>query len=443
MLGYAIVLGGLGMGRKPDERPIRLDSPVTDLQMDYSLNRLTAAVNELSRLTERRLSSAIERALADLDNAVGYTGVGIDAVHKLRLWRADYLRLAAELEAATRSFHLIEQGLSRRIEAALADWERRFDATGLVATEHRTPLADRSGWRRGRFRQRQAQPPPAAPEGSPSGQPELISLVPLAYKPAPRLPQTHDVGIAAHILGPLELTVAGMRVVRWSSLKARAIFQYLLIHQGRPVRREVLMELEWPELSHNSARNNLNVALYSLRNTLDFKGLDVQAILHKEGCYLLNPALTYWVDRSEFLSMIHDAQRACQAGGIQQAIEASRSAVQLYRGPLFEDDPTGEWYLAERRHLRELYLQALEFLAATHCDLGQVLVAIEFAQQAISTDPCHESAHRLLMRCYARQHQQQLVGRQYQLCMAALRDELGVSPAAETVQLFHTLTSTK
>jgi len=152
------------MGRKPDERPIRLDSPVTDLQMDYSLNRLTAAVNELSRLTERRLSSAIERALADLDNAVGYTGVGIDAVHKLRLWRADYLRLAAELEAATRSFHLIEQGLSRRIEAALADWERRFDATGLVATEHRTPLADRSGWRRGRFRQRQAQPPPAAPE---------------------------------------------------------------------------------------------------------------------------------------------------------------------------------------------------------------------------------------------------------------------------------------
>src|SRR5258708_5967755 len=399
------------MGRKPDERPIRLDSPVTDLQMDYSLNRLTAAVNELSRLTERRLASAIERALADLDNAVGYTGAGIDAAHKLRLWRADYLRLAAELEAATRSFHLIEQGLSRRIEAALADWERRFDATGLVAMEHRTPLADRSGWLRGRFRQRQAQPPPAAPEGSPSG--------------------------------PLELTVAGMRVVRWSSLKARAIFQYLLIHQGRPVRREVLMELEWPELSHNSARNNLNVALYSLRNTLDFKGLDVQAILHKEGCYLLNPALTYWVDRSEFLSMIHDAQRACQAGGIQQAIEASRSAVQLYRGPLFEDDLTSEWYLAERRHLRELYLQTLEFLAATHCDLGPSLLATEFAQQAISTDPCHESAHRLLMRCYARQHQQQLVGRQYQLCMAALRDELGVSPASETVQLFHTLTSTK
>jgi DNA-binding SARP family transcriptional activator len=141
--------------------------------------------------------------------------------------------------------------------------------------------------------------------------------------------------------------------------------------------------------------------------------------------------------------MIHDAQRASQAGGIQQAIEASRSAVQLYRGPLFEDDLMGEWYLPERRHLSELYLQALELLAVTHWDLGQVLVAIEFAQQAINTDPCHESAHRLLMRCYARQQQQQLVGRQYQLCTAALRDELGVPPAAETVRLFHALTSAR
>src|SRR5258708_28889729 len=101
MLGYAIVLGGLGMGRKPDERPIRLDSPVTDLQMDYSLNRLTAAGNELSRLTERRLSSAVERPLPDLHNAGGYTRVGIDAAHKLRLWRGPYLPVAPETGSPT------------------------------------------------------------------------------------------------------------------------------------------------------------------------------------------------------------------------------------------------------------------------------------------------------------------------------------------------------
>jgi len=44
------------------------------------------------------------------------------------------------------------------------------------------------------------------------------------------------------------------------------------------------------------------------------------------------------------------------------------------------------------------------------------------------------------MRCYASQHQQQLVSRQYQVCVAALREELGVSPSVETTQLLRALT---
>jgi DNA-binding SARP family transcriptional activator len=433
------------MRRNLDERRKRADSLVTDIQKDYSLNRLTAAVNELSRMTERRLSSSIERAFADLENAAEHSSTGIEAAHKLRLWRADYLRLIAELDAATRTFHLIERELSRRIETALAEWERRFEATPSSGrAERRASVPGRPGWLRGLLRQGQAEPPPTVSKDPTPDQVEVISRVPLVYEPVSPLPaQTHEADIAVHILGPLELSVAGVDVRRWNSLKARAIFQYLLIHQGRPVRREALMELEWPEHSHNSARNNLNVALYSLRSTLDSNGLQVQAILHKEGCYLLNPSLTYWIDRSEFLSMIRDAQRARQAGGVQLAIDASQSAVQLYRGPLFEDDLTGEWYLAERRRLKDIYLQTLEFLATTYCDLDQLLIAIEFGQQAISSDPCYEPAHRLLMRCYARQHQQQLVGRQYQLCTKALHDELEVSPALETVELFHDLTTAK
>jgi DNA-binding SARP family transcriptional activator len=45
------------------------------------------------------------------------------------------------------------------------------------------------------------------------------------------------------------------------------------------------------------------------------------------------------------------------------------------------------------------------------------------------------------MRCYAAQNKQQLVTRQYRLCVSALRDELGVSPGAETLRLFLHLTS--
>ena len=395
-------------------------------------------VNELSRLTQPQVADAVARLLADLDNGE-YTDSGIEAVHRLRLWQSDYLRLAAELDTATRSFWLVEQRLRQQIDVALADWERRFESgrfAGGVPLSHTvgfaSPAVRRRSSLRGLFRRGDAQPPPAVRQ-----QPDLT----LTNEFPPPSPESYDADITALVLGPFELTVSGSHVLRWTSLKARAIFQYLLIHQDRPVRRDVLMSLQWPNHSYNSARNNLNVALCSLRNTLDWRGVGAQAILHKEGCYLLNPALTCWIDRNEFLSKVREAQRARQADHPRQAIEASRLAIHLYRGPLFEDDSGADWYLPERRQLKELYLQALEYLGEASCESGQLMAAIEFGQQAISADPCYEPGHRLLMRCYAQQHQQQLVCRQYRLCAAALNDELDVSPAAETVQLFRFLTS--
>lgn len=406
-------------------RNVRADFPVAEDEAAQSLGRLTAA---------------IERLVTDLDNVPEYTSDTSEAVRKLRIWRADYLRRTAELDAAARSLTLLEQRLGRRIEAALADWERRFEVAAAGAAQHRPP-ATRQGWWRGSRRRRGAEGLATAPEDAVQERWEFDSDATLGSGWAPP-PDTYDADIAARVLGPMELSVGGGRILKWSSLKARAIFQYLLIHQGRPVRREVLMELEWPDHSHNSARNNLNVALYSLRNTLDKKGLPARTVVHKEGCYLLNPSLTCWIDRNEFHSLIGDARRARREGSTQQAVDACRTAVQLYRGPLFEDDPSGEWYLPERRQLKELNLQAVEYLAQTYYDRDQLSMAVECGQHAISIDPCYEAAHRLLMRCYARQHQQQLVSRQYNLCVAALRDELEVSPDAETIRLLHSLTST-
>lgn len=433
--------GGPAMGRRRDEGRSHENLPVTERQAGQSLDRLTAAINGISRLTGEHSFSAVERMLTELDNATEHRA-GSEAARKLRLWRADYLRLTAELDAASGYLHLIERRLIRRIDATIDDWEQRFEPASQDMTARPVVGTGRRGWLRSLIHRQQG---PVVPDTPPEDDlPKRLELtghdlyVPRHAHTPLEIP---DADIAARVLGPLELNVAGTRVFRWSSLKSRAIFQYLLIHLGRPIRREALMELEWPEHTPSSARNNLNVALYSLRNTLDQQGLEVHTVLYKEGCYLLNPALTYWTDRNEFLAMIGGAQRARRTGGTQQAVSACRSAVQLYRGPLFEDDLAGDWYLPERRKLKELYLQALEYLGEAYCESGQLRMAVEFGQQAISADPCHEAAHRLLMRCYARQQQQQLVSRQFQLCTAALRDEFAVSPAAETIQLFHALTS--
>ncbi len=390
---------------------------------------LSEALTELRRLARDPFFDGCERALADLGNAPTGSDFGVDTVRKLRLWSAEHQRVAIELEAAARCCRLVEREINQRADALLE----------LSAAKTRR----RTGQLREIFRRGWAGSRPVAeglvPEAPEPGlMPASASAPPAARYPA-RSAAVPEADIAASALGPLEVRVAGRRVPRWNSLKARAVFQYLLVHQDRPTRRDVLMALQWPDHSHNSARNNLNVALYSLRSTLDGLGQDAQPVLYRDGCYILNPDMTWWIDRNEFLSAVDDARQAQRADRPEQVISAYRKAIQLYRGPLFEDDGGGEWYLPEQRRLQDLYDQALEDIAKIHFELGELSEALAFGQLAITNDPCSEAIHRLLMRCYASQHQQQLVSRQYRVCVAALRDELGVPPSGETTQLFREL----
>ena len=383
---------------------------------------LSEALTELRRLTQDTLFDGLERALADLGNAPIGSDFGVDTVRKLRHWSSEHQRVAIELEAAARCCRLVEREMNQRVDALLEKSAAR--------TRRRTGQF-REIFRRGRLGTRPVaeSAEPVAPEPEP---------MPAAAGPVTEY-RTPDADIAASALGPLEVRVAGERVPRWNSLKARAVFQYLLVHQDRPTRRDVLMALQWPDHSHTSARNNLNVALYSLRNTLDGLGQDAQPILYRDGCYILNPDLTWWIDRNEFLSSVDHAQQARRAGRPEQVIDAYGRAIQLYRGPLFEDDGAGEWYLPEQRRLNDLYGQALEDVAETYFELGQIPEALQFGQLAIGNDPCSEAMHRLLMRCYASKNQQQLVNRQYRVCVAALRAELHVAPSDETTQLLREL----
>jgi DNA-binding SARP family transcriptional activator len=261
----------------------------------------------------------------------------------------------------------------------------------------------------------------------------------------PRPPSQHaavtaDVDVDVRVLGPLEAVVHGRRITRWGSLKARAVLQYLVIHADRPVRREILMETYWPRHTHNSSRNNLNVALSSLRRTLQNRRPRT-CVLFAEGCYLLNPDLVWRIDQTVFLADVEAARASEDAGRRNEAIAVYGRAVRLYRGPLFEDDTTSEWYLPNRRQLEEVYLQALERFAELHLVLGDPAAAEDGAQRALATDPCRESSHRLLMRCYAGRHQHHLVPRQLQICASVLRRELGISPAPETLDVCEALTA--
>lgn len=299
---------------------------------------------------------------------------------------AEHQRLSRELEGAAKRHRIAEKRMGRTIAARLAGW---------------------------------------------SPQPTRAAAAPL---PAPAA------RVEARVLGPLAVTIDGVPVDRWGSLKARALFEYLLLSWEKPVRRELLMHVFWPRHSRGSARNNLNVSLYNLRRTLA-DGMPGQHILYADGCYQLNPEISWWVDRTQFLAKLPEAQIHVQSGDDLAAVAAYQAAVALYRGPLFEDDTTSDWHLGEQAYLADLYLDALERLGELYLELHDLTLAEHTAKQVLAGDPCRESAHRLLMRCYAQRQEHHLVSRQLQICETSLRRQFGIAPAPETVEVCESITT--
>jgi len=207
------------------------------------------------------------------------------------------------------------------------------------------------------------------------------------------------VEVTAAMLGPFEVSVRGIPVLGWGGQKNRTLLQYLLLHPDRPVHREVLMELLWPGHSYASARNNLNVCIHGVRQALREGSLVHRFILYRDSCYILDPTVTWQVDRIRFMSLIN-AARDASAREKRKAIALYLEASKLYRGPLFEDDLNCDWFASERRMLHELYLQSLGELGDLYLAEHEFGAATETATRVLDEDICRESAHRLLMRCY-------------------------------------------
>ena len=257
--------------------------------------------------------------------------------------------------------------------------------------------------------------------------------------PADDAGQDEDVvaDVVVHVLGPFKVAT-GDRTVVWGGSRARTLFQYLLLHP-RPVHREELMELLWPGYSYRAARNNLNVCLHGVRSSLQAGGAHREHVVYRDGCYGLNPELRWSVDRDRFVSLSIAARAFAADKRFGKALSAATNAGAAYGGPLLQDDHAAEWFAPDRRWLHEQFLGVLELEVGMRLDADDVDGARATARRILCEDPCRESGHRLLMRCYARQHQGDLLARQYHQCLSTLEEQLGIGPTPETVRLYHEL----
>ncbi len=206
--------------------------------------------------------------------------------------------------------------------------------------------------------------------------------------------------------------------------QSRSILYYLLHHHPQSQRREVLLATFWPEQSEQRSRHALSQSIWRIRQILP------DCLETSQAAVGLAPHLTPWIDSQVFLTLL--GAHSTQQGTVpSQLLE---EALRLYTGDFLacqEED----WVILERERLRHLYHSALETMVQVEKATGDFRQAIHYGLILCNSDPLRESAHREVIRLYYVTGNPAAALRQYTACKNLLKNELGVDPEEETVNL--------
>ena len=206
-------------------------------------------------------------------------------------------------------------------------------------------------------------------------------------------------------------------VVVVSTRKGRGLLAFLALQPTMAAPRERLASLLWSDRGDVLARSSLRQTLAVLRRELGAGIIGGDEV------------------RVELLATVSDANEFRQLAGATTAPELHK-AVSLFGGDLLSDSGLTdqvfeEWLAAERATLHDMMLQTLERLL--QLETGAERIAS--AKWLIALDPLREASHRALIGAHLAVGEKGLAQKQFEACRLLLKRELGVEPAAETLEL--------
>jgi len=177
--------------------------------------------------------------------------------------------------------------------------------------------------------------------------------------------------------------------------KARDLLK-ILVARGRPVPRDQLMEILWPDTDPGKAGNRLSVLLSTVRDVLQPVMSASQPLATDGTAVWLDPALVS-IDVEQFRKAAAQALDAHRSGH-PDAADRLAAAARCYTGDLFEDDPYAEWAQPAVEEMRALHQAVLRALIAYRQAAGDVDEVVWHTLRLLGEDPYDEQAHVNLVK---------------------------------------------
>lgn len=229
-------------------------------------------------------------------------------------------------------------------------------------------------------------------------------------------------GVRLNLLGGFGLRVDGQEGPPLPR-KTRALLAVLAVDRGRPMARERVAELLWPNSGPKQIQGSLREALYSLRRPLRGR----QVVVSHDGALALGQDVATDVEEFERQALAEDL------AGLHRAARA-------YAGPLLAgfpqlDEDFADWLALSRDVLERKALAVLGRIGDLCTATGDAAGALEAAERMFAIDPLREEIHsRLLDACGAAGRRADGL-RHYAAIAEMMKRELGINPGAQTREI--------
>ncbi|HEY9373552.1 BTAD domain-containing putative transcriptional regulator, partial [Streptomyces sp.] len=234
------------------------------------------------------------------------------------------------------------------------------------------------------------------------------------------------------VLGPLGVWSAEGRPVRVPELKVRALLACLLVHHGRPVSADRLVDELWGEKLPSNPAGALQNKVWQLRRALESVEQGGRDLVISQGQAYQLRVDSDAVDAGRFQDLTARA-RAAEDPRARAGLLADALAV--WRGPAYADFADEEFARAARDRLEEQRLTALEEQAEARLDLGEHALVADELGDLVALHPLRERLRTAHVRALYLAGRQSAALGSYADLRTRLAEELGLDPSPELAAL--------
>ncbi|MFD7182929.1 BTAD domain-containing putative transcriptional regulator [Streptomyces sp. NPDC059904] len=230
------------------------------------------------------------------------------------------------------------------------------------------------------------------------------------------------------VLGPLTVRDGDGNPVAVPEVKVRALLAALLVHEGRPVSADRLIDGLWGDDLPGNPANALQAKVSQLRKAL---GRD-RVVRQAPGYRLRLDETGDEVDADRFLSLV---DRAGSATGPRERAELLTEALELWRGPAYADFADEEFVRTAAQRLTEQRLAVREERAEALLESGDLTLLTGELADLVARHPLRERLRAVQLRALYRSGRQSEALASYAELRGRLADELGLDPSPELAAL--------